>query len=126
MRLKKPQRRPEEQEQTTFFDYCRAKSHCHPAYSMAFAIPNERKASIQRRMAMKRAGLTKGIPDICIPVPNDKYASLYIEMKVKPNKPSPEQIAIMKSLSAVGNYAVLCWSANEAIEIIDKYIANQL
>lgn len=126
-RFTKPrQRRPEEEQQTLFFDYCRAKSHAHPAYAMAFAIPNERKASIQRRIAMKRAGLTKGIPDICVPVANDKYNALFIEMKVKPNKPSPEQKEIMKALCSVGNYAVLCWSADEAIEILDKYIADKL
>jgi len=119
-------RRPEEQEQTAFFDYCRAMAHSHNGYALAFAIPNERKASIQRRMAMKRAGLTKGIPDICVPVANDKFNALYIEMKVKPNKASPEQMDILRKLNAVGNYAVICWSADEAIEIITKYIQNKL
>lgn len=126
MRRKKPLRRPEEQEQTAFFDYCRAMSHVHSGYALAFAIPNERKASIQRRIAMKRAGLTKGIPDICVPVGNDKFNALFIEMKVKPNRASPEQMDILRKLNAVGNYAVICWSADEAIEIITKYIHNQL
>lgn len=126
MKLKKPMRRPEEQEQTAFFDYCRAMANVHKGYALAFAIPNERKASIQRRVAMKRAGLTKGIPDICVPVGNDKYNSLFIEMKVKPNRASPEQMDILKKLNAAGNYAVICWSADEAIEIISKYLANGL
>lgn len=119
-------KRPEEREQTAFFDYCRAMAHSHSGYALAFAIPNERKASVQRRMAMKRAGLTKGIPDICVPVANDKFNALYIEMKVKPNKASPEQMDILRKLNAVGNYAVICWSADEAIEIITKYIQNKL
>lgn len=126
--MKRPRtlRRPEEHEQTAFFDYCRAMAHVHQGYELAFAIPNERKASIQRRIAMKRAGLTKGIPDICVPVGNDKYSALFIEMKVKPNKASPEQMDILKKLNAVGNYAVICWSANDAIEIINKYLNNKL
>jgi len=119
-------KRPEEQQQTAFFDYCRAMAHVHKGYELAFAIPNERKASIARHVAMKRAGLTKGIPDICVPIANDKYSALYIEMKIKPNKASSEQMDILRKLNAAGNYAVICWSANEAIEIISKYLSNAI
>lgn len=117
---------PEELEMFAFFDFCRYMEEQHPAYRLAFHVPNERKASIQRRVALKRAGVRKGIPDIVIPVPNDKYAGLYIEMKVKPNKASSEQMAVLRHLNSVGNYAVLCWSASEAIETLKKYVANQL
>jgi hypothetical protein len=125
-RITKFKHGPEELEMFAFFDFCRIMESQHPAYGMAFHVPNERKASIQRRVALKRAGVRKGIPDIVVPVPNDKYASLYIEMKVKPNKASPEQMAVLRHLNAVGNYAVLCWSANDAIEIVKKYLANKL
>lgn len=118
--------KPEETAMIVFFDYCRAMAHAHHAYSLAFHIPNESKSSIQRRMSMKRAGVKKGVPDICVPVPNDKFAALYIEMKIKPNKPSSEQMQLIRELNQVGNYAALCWSADEAIEMMDKYIRNQL
>lgn len=101
-------------------------AHQNDAFALAFHIGNERKASIQRRMAMKRAGVKKGVPDICVPVPNKKYHALYIEMKVKPNKPSPEQIEFLQRLNQCGNYAVIAWSGGEAIEILQKYIQNQL
>lgn len=117
---------PEETEQIKFFDFCRAMAHSHPAYRLAWHVPNERKASIIRRAKMKLAGVKKGVPDITIPVPNDKYTSLFIEMKVKPNKPSPEQLDMLKDLNAVGAYAVICWSADEAIEVIQKYVSNKL
>ena len=117
---------PEELEMFAFFDYCKYMEAQHPAYALAFHVPNERKASIQRRVALKRAGVRKGIPDIVVPVANDKYSGLYIEMKVKPNKPSPEQITVLWNLNAIGNYAVLCWSATEAIEVLKKYMANKL
>ena len=109
-----------------FFDYCRCMESQSPAYALAFHVPNERRASIPRRVALKRAGVRKGIPDIVVPVSNDKYSGLYIEMKVKPNKASPEQMAILRQLNSVGNYAVHCWSAQDAIEIINKYVANKL
>lgn len=117
---------PEELEMFAFFDYCRCMESQNPAYALAFHVPNERRASIPRRVALKRAGVRKGIPDIVVPVSNDKYSGLYIEMKVKPNKASPEQMAILRQLNSVGNYAVLCWSAQDAIEIINKYVSNKL
>jgi hypothetical protein len=58
-------------------------------------------------------------------VPRGKYAALYIEMKVKPNKPSPEQIQLIAELNAVGNYAVVCWSADEAIQTLLNYMAGK-
>lgn len=116
----------EEQEMIAFFDYCRAKAKRHPAYALAFHIPNERKASVARRMTLKRAGVRKGIPDICVPVSCGGYHALFIEMKVKPNRPSPEQIELLEHLNAAGNYARLAWSSKEAIEILDKYITGLL
>lgn len=117
---------PEELEMIAFFDYARAVSISHPGWRLAYHIPNERKASIQRRITMAKAGVKKGMPDICLPVANDKYNALYIEMKVKPNKPSEAQKEILKELAAVGNYACICWSATEAIEVAQKYLANKL
>tara|TARA_R110000868_G_scaffold284777_1_gene545227 strand:+ start:368 stop:751 length:384 start_codon:yes stop_codon:yes gene_type:complete len=125
-RITRFRHKPEETAMIAFFDYCRAMSHVHRGYSLAFHIPNESKSSIQRRMTMKRAGVKKGIPDICIPIPNDKFASLYIEMKIKPNKPSPEQMQVIRELNQAGNYACLCWSADEAIEMLTKYLNNKL
>lgn len=117
---------PEELEMFAFFDYCRLMSARDPKYSRCFHIPNENKSSIPRRVSLKRAGLKKGVPDICYPVPNDKYNHLYIEMKVKPNKPSQEQLTVIRELLADGSYAVICWSAEEAIDILEKYRRNQL
>ena len=124
--MKKFRHGPEELEMIKFFDYARAVSNTNPAWNLAYHVPNERKASIQRRITMARAGVKAGIPDICIPVANEKYTALYIEMKVKPNKPSPVQTDVIRALNSVGNYACICWSADEAIEIATKYLADKL
>jgi hypothetical protein len=47
-------------------------------------------------------------------------------MKIKPNRPSPEQIELLEQLNAAGNYARLCWSADEAIDILNKYVTGLL
>lgn len=116
----------EELEMFVFFDYCKLRSGQHPAYDLAWHVPNEGKASIQRRASLKRAGLKKGVPDISVPYPNGKYGGLYIEMKVKPNKPSPEQLQLIEALNRVGNYAAVCWSAEDALVLLERYIAGKL
>jgi hypothetical protein len=117
---------PEELQMIAFFDWVRATETQEPRYKLFFHCPNERKASIQRRITMARAGVRKGIPDICYPVPNHTYTGLFIEMKVKPNKPSKEQLEVLEHLKSVGAYAVVCWSASEAIEIATAYTNNTL
>lgn len=117
---------PEELEMFAFFDACKLLAHVHPAYALAWHVPNERKASIRRRVSLARAGVKKGVPDITIPVPNKRYAGLYIEMKVKPNKPSPEQLDLIEQLKRAGNYALVCYSANEALDVLGKFIKNEL
>ena len=40
---------------------------------------------------LKKEGVKRGVPDICLPVSRGKYHGLYIEMKAGKNKPSKEQ-----------------------------------
>lgn len=127
LRQRKPFKHgPEELEMFAFFDACKMLSHVHPAYALAWHVPNERKASIRRRVSLARAGVKKGVPDITVPVPNKKYGGLYIEMKVKPNRPSPEQLNLIEQLKLAGNFALVCYSASDAIEVVKRYIQNQL
>lgn len=116
---------PEEREMIAFFDYCRWMSRKDPRLAVAYHIPNEGKSSIQRRMTMRRAGVVAGIPDICVPIPSGKYGALYIELKIKPNKPSEKQTKAIKQLNDNGCLAVVCYSATEAIQTLENYLALQ-
>ena len=66
------------------------------------------------------------MPDIFIPVVRDKYAGLFIEMKVKPNRVSKEQAECLQQLNANGYLACVCWSGDEAIDVLKQYLANEL
>lgn len=124
---RKPYRQgAEEREQSLFFDFVRLKALQDARLYTVYHIPNEGKASIQRRLAMARAGLRKGIPDVCCPFPNAKHHALYIEMKVKPNKPSIAQKEMLEHLNKSGNLAVICWSGSEAIQTLERYIADEI
>lgn len=108
-----------------FFDFVRWASKRDPRLASCYHIPNENKSSIQRRITLARAGLLKGVPDICAPIPIGKFGALYIELKIKPNRPSREQIKIIEHLNALGNYACICWSGSEAIQTLENYLAGQ-
>jgi len=44
-------------------------------------------------------------------------------MKVRPNRPSAEQLQRMAQLNADGYLAVTCWSAEEAQTILSWYLS---
>lgn len=122
---KATRKRPEEAQQIAFFEWLKQAEKEHPGLALAFAVPNERKCSIQRRISMRKAGVKSGIPDIMIPLPNERYHGLFIEMKVKPNKATPEQKVMLHALALAGYYSVICWSAEEAIEVTSDYLKNK-
>ena len=71
----------------------------------------------------KKQGLTKGIPDIMLPVPKNNYHGLFIELKrIKGGKVSPEQELFLKALEKQGYKAVVCHGHKEAIETIKQYL----
>jgi len=70
---------------------------------------------------MKREGILKGIPDLCIPEASKVFNSLYIEMKFGKNKPSKEQVEVIEKLKLSGNCVNVCWTKKEFIEAVESY-----
>jgi hypothetical protein len=87
-----------------------------------YAVPNGSNRSMAHALYMKREGLKSGVPDICLPVAKGGYHGLYIEMKRKPNKSTPEQDAWATALMERGYYHALCWNFEEAKEQILGYL----
>lgn len=83
---------------------------------------NEGKRTPWQGNKLKKMGLSKGFPDISILEPRGKYHGLYIEMKRKGNKPTTEQIEWLRNLKSKGYATGLCYSASDAIALIEKYI----
>ena len=107
----------EHDEQCAVVQYCDLKS------IPCFHIPNgglRRKSEAAR---LKAEGVRAGVPDLCIPVARGRYHSLYIEMKDARGKPTAEQVAWINRLRAEGMCAYVCVGADNAIELIDRYMA---
>lgn len=95
----------------------------YPELMLLYHIPNEGKRSAVNGANLKKAGLKKGVPDLCLPVARSYFNALYIEMKKnKRCRPSAAQIEWLTALNAEGNLAVVCYSAEEAIEKIKCYL----
>ena len=103
------------------------------------AVPNgahlagDAKGRAIKMANLKRTGLRPGVPDLFLAVrllfdgPNGTIGSvpgLWIEMKRRPNKPSPEQEAVILYLRQRGYHVCICYSAEEAIRAISAYLKN--
>ncbi len=71
---------------------------------------------------MKQAGLKSGVPDVCLPTAHGGYIGLYIEIKVKPNKPTENQKRWLRALREAGHMVAVCYGFEEARDLIEKYL----
>jgi hypothetical protein len=127
-----PLRVSEHGEQMTVIQWARAMSGSYPELEWLHAIPNGSKLPYHRDrngnvvsnqgQRMKAEGLTRGIFDLFLPCPTVNYHGLYIEMKIKPNKLSPEQIAFEAYGKSAHYKMVVAWSAEEAIDALKDYL----
>ena len=118
MRLKKYP--TEREEQKALVQYLQARRI--PFY----AVPNGGSRNPIEAKNMKAEGVSAGVPDICIPVPNKKYHGLYIEMKrQKGGRVSEKQKEWIDRLNRNGYLAVVCRGFKEAREVVEKYMEER-
>ena len=126
--MTRPQKRSEHTEQVALFDWANRNKYRYPELQLMFAIPNGGKRHIGVARKLKAEGVKAGVPDIFLPVPRtikDKFiAGLFIEMKYGKNKPTPSQQEWVRKLRKYGYWVVVCYSYEEAQEIITSYILN--
>jgi hypothetical protein len=48
----------------------------YPELKLLYHVPNERKCSAVEGANLKRAGVKRGVPDLCLPVARGKYHGL--------------------------------------------------
>lgn len=94
---------------------------------LLFHIPNEGKRSFRTGKQLREQGLRKGCPDLMLAVPQGGYHGLFIEMKrTKGSHVTPEQQAFLADLQNLGYQTAVCRGAEEAINIIQFYLYNDI
>jgi hypothetical protein len=91
------------------------------AFPAGFMFAGDETKRARTGKRMKEMGYCVGTPDIHIPVPNRFYHGMYIEMKVKPNKPTDNQLSVMKELEKCGYKCVVCYSIESFMEEVNRY-----
>lgn len=91
---------------------------------LVFAIPNGGARTSLTGAMLKAEGVVKGVPDLLVAHPTPKYSGLFIEMKVKPNKPSDAQVEIMDKLRNVGYKVEVCYSFEDFVKVVKSYLGN--
>ena len=116
----------EEIEQEHVFLWASMEERAYPELAMLYAIPNGGKRAIKTAVALKKQGVKRGVPDMCLPVARGGYHGLYVELKrQKGGTVSDEQREWIAALNTQGYKAIICHGAEEAIEQIRGYLNGQ-
>lgn len=116
----------ESAEQQLLFRWAKMQSGKYPELTLLYHIPNEGKRSHKTGERMKAEGLKSGVPDICLPVACGGHHGLYIELKrVKNSRVTVAQMAWIEALTRQGYVAAVCRGADEAIELITRYLSGR-
>ena len=115
-------KRSEDTEQMHVCNWATWNVNRYPELKWLYHIPNGGSRNRLEAVKLKRMGVLSGVPDIELNVSRGGYHGLFIEMKVGMNKPTENQIEMMEELSAQGYLCRVCWSGDDAIDVIKEYL----
>lgn len=113
----------EHQHQVALFDWARMNEGTYPELALLYANPLGGKRPKRTAARMKAEGAKAGVPDLTLPVARGGYHGLYIEMKAGRNKLTESQYWWLKRLRMEGYYTVVCYSWEEARDVLVDYLA---
>jgi hypothetical protein len=117
----------EHDEQVALIEWAQSQINIYPELQLLYAVPNQGgagRAAIIRGQKMKREGMRKGVPDLCLPISRGNFLTLYIEMKDVGSKGrlSPEQTLWVSLLSEAGHNVQVCHGFEEAMNTLINYL----
>jgi hypothetical protein len=112
--------------QAAYFNWVRLKEQSDLRYAAIFAIPNGGHRHISVARKLKLEGVKAGVWDVLCAVPNGAHIGLWLEFKIKPNKPTDSQIEFGEIMRRNGFQCVVAYSTEEAIHATDIYFRKPL
>lgn len=113
---------PEHEEQVALMQMCQSDERLKWLY----AIPNGGARDVRTGVKMKAEGVKRGVADLFLPYPVGEWHGCYIEMKFGKNKVTDEQEAFLEYVHDKGYYTAVCYSAEEAYEVLTAYVDGVL
>lgn len=96
-----------------------------PILRWMHAIPNGGKRDKIEAARLRRQGVKAGVSDIFLPLARQGYHGLYIEMKRRaeqgPSRETEKQKAFGRFVTEEGYLRVVCYGADQAIQVIKDY-----
>lgn len=118
-------RRSEMTEQIKVINWCAWNAAEKPELNLIFHIPNGGSRDKREAANLKAQGVKAGVPDLFLPVARNGCHGLFIEMKFGKNKPTDKQKEWLHELAAQGYRCDVCYSADEAIFVIEAYLRER-
>lgn len=118
-------RSSEDTEQEIVIQWARMNSGKWPELSLLHHIPNGGSRSKKEGARFKRMGVLAGVADLHLPVARGPWHGLYIEMKYGEGRLSNSQKDFLKLAAEQGVYCIVCYSAEDAIEVIRQYVSRE-
>ena len=103
------------------FEECDRRALADDRWACIYANVNGQYRKGQR----PEPGLKSGVPDIFVAVPSGQFHGMYCEIKVKPNRPSHDQMEWMQRLRKCGYSCVVCYdTVASVIDAIESYLGE--
>lgn len=90
---------------------CEQRAVLNPVWGLIYHPANGELRDDATAYKLKRMGLRRGVNDLVWPIARRGYHALYLELKMTPNKLSPDQIAWHEQMRAQGNWAGTVWDS---------------
>ena len=90
--------------------------------ALFFHTPNGGSRNKIEGAKLKRMGILKGVADCLILEARNGFIGLAIELKIKPNQPTPEQLEFLSQLNARKWKTEVIYNLDIFIETVDKYL----
>ena len=117
----------EHEEQVALFQWAEANEGTMPELRLMFAVPNGGYRPMATAAMLHAEGVKAGVPDVFLMCRRRHYGALAIELKRadRSNHATDAQRDWIERLRAAGYMAVICYGAQEAIEVIKTYLAQE-
>lgn len=117
----------EHEEQVALFQWAEAHEAQYPSLAMLAAIPNGGYRPMATAAMLREEGVKAGLPDMALFCQRGGKGALFIELKRRDrsNHATDAQRDWIERLRAAGYMAVVCYGAQEAIDVITTYLAQE-
>jgi len=114
----------EHEEQVALFQWAEAHEGTMPELRLMFAVPNGGYRPMATAAMLREEGVRAGVPDVFLMCRHQHYGALAIELKRRDhsNHATDAQRDWIERLRQYGYQAVICYGAQEAIDVIKAYL----